>query len=104
MRLIAFALAVLLTGNAMAQSAPAAASPSPMPQSPSLRSQSNVVLVPALVRNAKGELVFTLNAGDFRITDDGIEQSLTLDEDTGNEPLALVVAVEIGRASCRERV
>jgi VWFA-related protein len=96
MKLIAVALAVLLTRNAMAQSAPAAASSAPMPQSPPLRTQSNVVLVPALVRNAKGELVFTLNAGDFRITDDGIEQSLTLDEDTGNEPLALVVAVEIG--------
>jgi hypothetical protein len=42
-----------------------------------VRTQSNVVLVPALVRNAKGELVFTLKAGDFRVTDDGIEQALT---------------------------
>ena len=63
---------------------------------PALRTQSTVVLVPALVNNAKGELVFTLNAGDFRVTDDGIEQPLTLDEDTGSEPLALVVAVEVG--------
>jgi VWFA-related protein len=66
------------------------------PQAPSVRSQSTVVLVPALVRNAKGELVFTLSAGDFRVTDDGIEQKLKLDEDTGSEPLALVVAVETG--------
>jgi VWFA-related protein len=55
-----------------------------------------VVLVPALVRNAKGELVFTLKAGDFRVTDDGVKQRLTLDEDTDREPLALVVAVETG--------
>jgi VWFA-related protein len=96
MKLIAAALVVLVTRAAMAQSAPVAASSVPVPQSPRLRTQSNVVLVPALVLNAKGELVFTLNAGDFRITDDGIEQPLTLDEDTGNEPLALVVAVEIG--------
>jgi len=68
----------------------------PAPQSPSLRTQSNVVLVPALVRNAKGELVFTLKADDFRVTDDDIEQKLILDEDTGSEPLALVIAVESG--------
>jgi VWFA-related protein len=63
---------------------------------PALRTQTSVVLVPALVRNSKGELVFTLKATDFRVTDDGIEQALTLDEDTGGEPLALVVAVETG--------
>ncbi len=63
-----------------------------------VQTQSTVVLVPALVRNAKGELVFTLKAGDFRVTDDGVEQKLTLDEDTGSEPLALVVAVETGGA------
>jgi VWFA-related protein len=68
------------------------------PAPPSLRTQSTVVLVPALVRDGKGELVFTLNAGDFRVTDDGIEQQLTLDEDTGSEPLALVVVVEVGGA------
>ncbi|MGD0628462.1 MAG: VWA domain-containing protein [Terracidiphilus sp.] len=65
---------------------------------PALRTQTNVVLVPALVRNTKGDLVFTLKAGDFRVTDDGIEQALRLDEDTGGEPLALVVAVETGGA------
>jgi VWFA-related protein len=74
-----------------------AQSPS-VPAPPSLRTQSTIVLVPALVRNARGELVFTLKAGDFRVTDDGIEQPLTLDEDTGGEPLALVIAVEVGGA------
>jgi hypothetical protein len=43
----------------------------------SLRTQSTVVLVPALVSNKKGELVFSLKADDFRVTDDGIEQKLT---------------------------
>ncbi len=63
---------------------------------PTVRAQSTVVLVPALVRNAEGELVFALTADDFRVTDDGVEQKLTLDEDTGGEPLALVVAVQVG--------
>jgi VWFA-related protein len=68
------------------------------PAPPAVRTQANVVLVPALVRNEKGELVFTLSADDFRITDDGVEQRLVLDEDTGSEPLALVVVVESGGA------
>src|SRR5580658_2937758 len=84
----------LLTGSvALAQTLPG-----PAPQTQPVRAQSNVVLVPALVRNAKGEVVFTLKASDFRVTDDGIEEPLTLDEDTGSEPLALVVAVESGGA------
>jgi VWFA-related protein len=72
------------------------------PAPPALRTQSNVVLIPALVRNAKGEIVFTLNASDFRVTDDGIEQPLQLVPDTDHEPLALVVLIEIGGAGARE--
>jgi VWFA-related protein len=87
------AIALLAGSVALAQSLPIPAS-----NTPSVHTRSNVVLVPALVRNAKGELVFTLKAGDFRVTDDGIEQALTLDDDTGSEPLALVVAVETGGA------
>jgi VWFA-related protein len=85
------AIALLASSVVMAQ-----APPTPVP--PVLQTQSTVVLVPALVRNAKGELVFTLTASDFRVTDDGIEQPLTLDEDTGSEPLAAVIAVEAGGA------
>jgi VWFA-related protein len=65
---------------------------------PTVRTESNVVLVPALVEDAKGKPVFTLKASDFTVTDDGIKQTLTLDEETGSEPLALVIAVETGGA------
>ncbi|HXR39169.1 MAG TPA: VWA domain-containing protein [Terracidiphilus sp.] len=92
MRIVA--VAALLACSAWLEQAP----PTAAPPAPAVRTLSNVVLVPALVRNAKGELVFTLKAGDFRVTDDGVEQKLTLDEDTGSEPLALVVAVETGGA------
>ena len=68
---------------------------------PSLRTETSVVIVPALVRTRAGELVYTLNAEDFRLTDDGIPQALTLERDTGGEPLALVVLVEIGGAGAR---
>ena len=91
------AIALLGLPAAFAQ-APAAV----LPQSPQVRAQGTVVLVPALVRNAQGEPVFTLKASDFRVTDDGVEQQLKLDEETGGEPLALVVAVETGRAGARK--
>jgi VWFA-related protein len=86
------------TAIAVLTCAVSAAQAPPRPTPPALRAQTTVVLVPALVRNANGELVFTLKASDFHMTDDGIEQRLTLDQDTDSEPLALVVAVESGGA------
>jgi hypothetical protein len=85
-------IALLASSLAFAQ-APSAPAPH---TAPALRAQSTVVLVPALVSNKKGELVFTLKANDFRVTDDGIEQKLTLDAGTGSEPMALVVVVQCG--------
>jgi VWFA-related protein len=97
MKLVA-ALLLLLPMAGFAQ-APAAHSPAAQaPPQTQLRVESTVVLVPALVRTANGKVVFTLKADDFKVTDDGIAEQLTLDEDTGSEPLALVVAVETGGA------
>jgi VWFA-related protein len=47
-------------------------------------------------------LVFTLTAADFALTDDGIPQKLTLEQEAGDGPLALVVVVEVGGAGARE--
>ncbi|MGA1982051.1 MAG: VWA domain-containing protein [Acidobacteriaceae bacterium] len=66
---------------------------------PTLNANSTLVLVPALVRNKSGDLVFSLNATDFALTDDGVPQKLTLEEDTDSEPLALVVLIEAGAAT-----
>jgi VWFA-related protein len=67
-----------------------------------LKARSNLVLVPALVGTKSGELVFALTAKDFTITDDGVEQKVELEEDTDNEPLALVVAIETGGGGARQ--
>ena len=75
---------------------------SPTPVEPTLSARSTLVLVPALVRNKTGNLIFTLNAGDFTLTDDGIPQELRLEQDADSEPLALVVVIEIGGAGARE--
>jgi VWFA-related protein len=69
---------------------------------PVLSARSNLVLVPALVRTKSGELVFTLTAKDFTITDDGFAERVALEENTDDEPLALVIAVETGGGGARQ--
>jgi VWFA-related protein len=71
-------------------------------QTPVLRSQSNVVLVPTLVKDASGEIVYGLNAGDFILEDDGIEQSVRLEDVAESDPISLVLAVQTGRRAKRE--
>jgi VWFA-related protein len=92
--LTSLALLLALTPITSAQTA------TPQPQT--LTSQSTLVLIPALVRDKAGDLVYTLNAQDFTLTDDGIPQKLLLEQDTGAEPLALVVDLEVGGAGARE--
>jgi len=72
-------------------------------QTATITTRSTLVLVPALVRDKHNDLVFTLTADDFALTDDGVPQKLRLEPDTGGEPLALVVDVEVGGAGAREQ-
>lgn len=66
-------------------------------EEPTFRTQSNVVLVPALVRDKAGGIVYGLKSGDFIIDDDGVPQTVHLDETAESEPVSLVVAVQVGR-------
>ena len=63
---------------------------------PTMRSESNVVLVPTLVRTKSGEITYDLQAKDFIIEDNGVEQDVTLDESPDQEPVSLVVAIQVG--------
>lgn len=65
-------------------------------QTATISVQSSLVWVPALVKTKAGALVYTLKADDFKLTDNGVDQKLRLEEDTGGEPLALVILVETG--------
>ena len=81
-----------------------AQNPVPTAQSPtetdsptaSITVSSSLVVVPALVRTKSGELVYTLKADDFILTDNGVEQKLRLEQDTGSEPLAMVIIAQTG--------
>lgn len=75
---------------------------SPPAQQPSLRTQANVVLVPALVKDRGGHLIYGLQASDFLVEDDGIEQPIRLDDSPESTPLSLVVCIQLGRAAAAE--
>ena len=62
---------------------------------------STLVEVPILVKSKGGEVVFQLTADDFLVTDNGVAQHVTLDQDTDSQPLALAVVVETGGAGER---
>jgi VWFA-related protein len=62
-----------------------------------IHSQSNVVTIPALVKNAKGEAVYGLGAKDFVVEDDGVEQSVRLDEAAEGSAMSLMIAIQRGR-------
>ncbi len=66
-------------------------------QETTLRSQSTLVLVPALVKDSQGSILYGLAAKDFIIEDDGAEQTVHLDEAPEGQPISLVVAIQKGR-------
>jgi VWFA-related protein len=98
-------LALLLTPAVIAQSPAQSPTRPPAEQTPpasdnnpsaTISVSSSLVVVPTLVKTKSGQLVFTLKADDFIVKDDGIPQTLQLEEDTDAQPLALVVVVEVG--------
>jgi VWFA-related protein len=96
---LAFPMMVILGMNGAALPAQ---QPTANEQGSSFSSQTTNVLVPALVRDTAGKVVYTLQAEDFVLTDDEVPQELTLLQDTGGEPLALVIVIESGGAGARQ--
>jgi VWFA-related protein len=68
---------------------------------PTLTVHSTLVEAPILLKTKGGEVVFGLSADDFLVTDNGVPQHLTLDQDTDSQPLALAIVVETGGAGAR---
>jgi VWFA-related protein len=71
----------------------------PPAQQPEFRTQANVVLVPTLVKDKSGAIVYGLTANDFIIEDDGVEQQIHMDEEPDASPISLVVAIQLGRTA-----
>jgi VWFA-related protein len=74
-------LIVALTGSAVSQT--------------TLHTTTTLVVVPTLVQTTGKETVFSLKAEDFVLTDNGVPQKVTLEEET-KRPLSLVVLMQTG--------
>ncbi len=70
--------------------------------SPTLRINTNEVLVPTLVEKRGGGIVYGLKADDFLLEDNGVQQKLRVQEEMDTAPVSLVVAVEQGGMSVLE--
>jgi VWFA-related protein len=60
-----------------------------------LHTTTTLVVVPTLVQTTAKEPVFSLTAADFVLTDNGVLQKVTLEEET-KRPLSLVVLMQTG--------
>jgi VWFA-related protein len=63
------------------------------PPQPKIGVRVALVNTPVTVRNNKGEMVHTLEAKNFRVTDNGVPQKI-LHFDMGGDPLSLAILVE----------
>ena len=80
--------------------AQAPAAPAPPDQAPfTLRSQSNLVLVPTQVQTHHGDMLYDLKPAQFTLLDDGVPQTIRIDEDTDALGLNLVVVVQCSRSA-----
>lgn len=114
MRLASVRLAVfvvlcglLFTALSQAQQLPPIEPPKPMPgtraDSPTIRITTNEVLVPTLVEKPHGGgIVYGLKQSDFVVEDNGVPQKIHVQEELDTAPVALVVAMEEGRAGALE--
>lgn len=71
-------------------------------QETTLRTRSNLVLVPTLIKDAQGAIVYGLHSDDFVVEDNGVEQPVRLDEAPEGQPISLVVAIQRGRRASYE--
>jgi VWFA-related protein len=99
------ALAVLMPAMVWSQEPPAEP-PQPMPGAnggaPTLRITTKEVLVPTLVEDKSGGIVYGLKSDDFVLEDNGVPQKVHVQEEMDTAPVALVVAVEQGGVSALE--
>jgi len=86
-------------GFAQAPEGPIAPTPGAPVQQPPPESQAKLkiqvalVNTPVTVRDSKGQMIHSLDAGDFALTDNGVPQKIT-HFDLGGDPVSLVILME----------
>lgn len=107
MRRALLALSLLTTGPTLCaqDAAPQAApqtTPEPSQQPYTLRTESNVVLMPTQVQLKNGEILYGLKPEQFLVEDNGVPQQVRVDEDTDSLGLSLAVVVQCSRSAGNE--
>ena len=98
-RVILLLLAVLFTAGPLLAQAPTGPLPPrpgvPVQQPPKneIKVQVALVTTPVTVRDSHGEMVYNLEANDFRVTDQGVAQRIS-HFDLGGDPISLVILME----------
>ncbi len=64
--------------------------------------RSNLVFLPTRVQTKKGDTIYGLQPDQFVVEDNGVRQTVNIDEDPESSGLSLVVAVECGRSAYLE--
>lgn len=72
------------------------------PSAPTINVQSNLVLVPTLVRDAKGEVLYGLKPENFVLKDNGIPQKVHLEDEAETSALSMVVVVQCSRSAWQQ--
>jgi VWFA-related protein len=67
-----------------------------------LRAHSNLVFLPTRVQSRKGETIYGLMPDEFIVEDNGVRQSVQVDEDPDSAGVSLVVVVQCGRSAPME--
>jgi len=93
---LAPAIFIVMSHLLYAQTAP------PDQQPYTLRTESNVVLLPTQIETKQGEIIYGLKPEQFVVEDSGVPQTIHLDEDTDSLGLSLVVAVQCSRSAVME--
>ena len=74
-----------------------------MTQTPyTLQTQSNIVLVPVTAQTKHGEMLYGLKASQFVVEDNGVAQTIHMDQDTDALGLSLAVVVQCSRSAVME--
>jgi VWFA-related protein len=68
-------------------------------QTSTITVQSNLVLVPTLVQDAKGKVLYGLKANQFVVRDNGIAQTVHVEDSEEASALSLVVLVQCSRSA-----
>src|SRR5688572_218949 len=69
-----------------------------------IRVETDITNLPFTAIDKERRFITTLRAEDVRVLEDGVPQQVFTFQRETDRPLAIAFLIEIGRASCRERV